>query len=148
MQCKVVYCQTRMSGIYSSTLGKWSIRIMTYSEMVKKVQDYSGFSEQESDESLKLIVETLSSRLQEGERQNFASQLPSELQDLALAPNDTDKLNADEMFRQLSEVQETGENRVKQQMTAVWQTLKDALTPGQMDHLKAQLPDKLTAQLG
>ncbi|HSH55463.1 MAG TPA: DUF2267 domain-containing protein [Candidatus Limnocylindrales bacterium] len=115
---------------------------------MKKVQDYSGFSAQESEESIKLMIETLSSRLEEGERQNFSSQLPSELQDLALAPNDTDKLNADEMFKQLSEVQETGENRVKQQMTAVWQTLKDALTPGQMDHLKAQLPDKLTAQLG
>lgn len=121
---------------------------MTYRELVKKVQEYSGFSDEESEESLKLIIETLSSRLQEGERQDFASQLPSELQDVALAPTGTDRFNAEQMFQELSEIENSNHNYVKKQLAAVWSALKDALSPGQINHIKEQLPKDLTAQLG
>ncbi len=120
---------------------------MTYHELVNKVQEYSGFSNQESEQSLKLMIETLSSRLQEGERQKFASQLPSELQDVALAPTDTDRFNATDMYHQLAELENTDENHVKQQLTAVWQALKDALNPGLIENMRAQLPNDLVADL-
>jgi uncharacterized protein (DUF2267 family) len=49
---------------------------MKYRELIKKVQNYSGFSDTESKEALEMMVESLAVHLNEGERKDFASQLP------------------------------------------------------------------------
>src|SRR4051812_37282870 len=113
---------------------------MKYRELIKKVQDYSGFSDRESEEALELVVETLASRLNEGERQDLASQLPEELEDAALAPTSTSKFSAEEMFEELSTLQNIDESHAKKQVLAVWNALQDALTPGEIDDIRSQLP--------
>lgn len=64
---------------------------MGYRELIKKVQEYSGLSDKESREALEHTVESLAGQLTEGERQDFASQLPTELQDVALSAETQDK---------------------------------------------------------
>jgi uncharacterized protein (DUF2267 family) len=58
---------------------------MSYKDLIKKVQEYSGFSDSESKDALQLMVESLSVHLTEHERREFAGQLPDELRDIALS---------------------------------------------------------------
>ena len=120
---------------------------MQYRMLIKKVQDYSGFSDSEAENALKLVVEKIATRLTGGERKDFASELPKELEDLAMASKEPDKFGADDMFKEISELQDIDVGHAKKQVMAVWRALKDAITPGEIADIKAQLPRDLSAVL-
>lgn len=120
---------------------------MKYRELVKKVQDKSGFSDSEAENALRLIVNKLATRLTPGERKDFASQLPAELQDLALPAGEVQKFSADDMVQELSELQDINKNHAKKQILAVWEALKATITPGQISDIRNQLPRDLTAMM-
>jgi len=120
---------------------------MGFREMIKKVQDYSGFSDSESADALEMMVESLAVHLDEGERKDFASQLPQELQDIALSVLPTEETAHQDMLEQFMEAENIEEGRAKKQMLAAWRTLKDALSPGEISHIKAQLPNTIVAML-
>lgn len=120
---------------------------MTYKELIRRVQDYSGFSDRESEDSLRLIVETLSSRLEEDGRENFASQLPQELESVALGPQETDTFTSSDMYEELSQLENIDRSHVKRQLMAVWEALKDALSAGQLNELRSQLPKDMALDL-
>lgn len=113
---------------------------MGYRELIKKVQIYSGFSDAESKEALQLMVESLAVRLNEGERKDFASQLPRELQDIALSVRSTEENSKRDMLRQFMELQGIKKNHAKKQIKAAWHAIKDAISRGEIEHVKAQLP--------
>lgn len=115
---------------------------MGFRELIKKVQDYSGFSDSESKDALEMMVESLAVHLTEGERQDFASQLPTELQDIALSVYPTDKHARQDIIEQFMENQHIDEGRAKKQIHAAWEALKDAISPGEIDDIRAQLPNK------
>lgn len=121
--------------------------LMQYRQLVKRVQDYSGFSDSESETALRLFVRKLAARLTEGERKDFASQLPSDLQDMALTTETSDVKTREDFIRQFCEEENIEEGRAKKQVMAAWQAIKDALTPGQIKHIKTQLPDDLAEAL-
>lgn len=114
---------------------------MQFREMVKKVQDYSGFSDREAQDALELTVESLAVHLAEGERKDFASQLPQELQDLVLTVEPTHETADEDILQQFERVEQIDEPRAKKQLLAAWQTLKDALSEGQIQHIESQLPN-------
>ncbi|HET9721760.1 MAG TPA: DUF2267 domain-containing protein [Candidatus Saccharimonadales bacterium] len=120
---------------------------MKYHELIKKVQHYSGFSDQESKEALEMMVESLAVHLTEGERQDFASQLPQELQDIALATLATDDNSRQDMVEQFMEIENIDEGRAKKQIHAAWRALKNAISRGEIDHIRAQLPNSTVALL-
>jgi uncharacterized protein (DUF2267 family) len=115
---------------------------MKYRELIKKVQLYSGFSDSESKDALDGTVATIAVHLTEGERKDFASQLPSELRDQALAVFATEKTSKQDLFEQFCEIQKVDAPRAKKQLLSAWEALKDALTPGQINHIRAQLPHR------
>lgn len=119
---------------------------MHYQELIKTVQQYSGFSDAESKDALDGTVAVLAIHLPEGERENFAEELPEELQDLALAVYPTVENTSQDLFEQFMEVQEVDEPRAKEQLLSAWEALKDILSSGLIDHIRAQLPRK-TVQL-
>lgn len=121
---------------------------MKYRELIKTVQHYSGFSDAESKDALDGTVATLAVHLTEGQRENFASQLPSELQDLALAVYATEENSSQDLFEQFMEVQEVDESRAKKQLLSAWNALKDTLSAGLIDHICAQLPTRTVRLLG
>lgn len=121
---------------------------MKYRELIKRVQDYSGFSDSESKEALQLMVESLAVRLTEGERKDFASQLPTELQDMALAVRSTSENRDTDMLRQFMELQDIDEGHAKKQIRAAWGALKDAISRGEIEDIKAQLSNRTVDLLG
>jgi uncharacterized protein (DUF2267 family) len=120
---------------------------MKYRELIKTVQQYSGFSDTESKDALDGAVAVLAVHLTEGERVKFASQLPEELQDLALSVYATVENSTQDLFEEFMEVQEVDEPRAKKQLLSAWSALCDTLSAGLIDAIRSQLPHRTVALL-
>ena len=121
---------------------------MNFREMIKKVQVNSGFSDTESEDALEMLVENLAVHLEKGERKDFASQLPQELKDIVLTVSDTEQDPQLDLLQQFMDVEQIPEDRAKKQLLAAWEALKSALSAGQIEHIRAQLPNSTVALLG
>lgn len=112
---------------------------MKYRELIKTVQLYSGFSDEESKDALDGTVATIAIHLPERDRMEFANELPEELGDLALAVYPTPENTQQDLFEQFMEVQEVDAPRATQQLISAWEALKDILSSRLIDHIHAQL---------
>jgi uncharacterized protein (DUF2267 family) len=120
---------------------------MIYTQLVKEVADASGLSNRESRAVLDNTVESLASLLPEEEREDFASQLPSELQYLALDAQLVDDQTGKDLLTQFIERQQVDEDEAKTLIASAWQAIKDVITGGEASHLRSQLPDASAALL-
>jgi uncharacterized protein (DUF2267 family) len=121
---------------------------MRYREMIKKVQQYSGFSDSESENALVASIKVLSQWLTPDERMDFASQLPAELQDTVVSAEMTDEdMTMEDMLETMADEQNIDEDHAKKQIMAAWQTLKDAIGKVEIEDIRSQLPKDMTAQL-
>lgn len=115
---------------------------MRYRELIKRVQLYSGFTDIESKDALDGTTAVIALHLTEGERRKFASQLPEELQAVALAVYATDENTSADIFKQFQIEQHISEGRAKKQLLSAWRALKEALSKGLVEHICAQLPTR------
>lgn len=121
---------------------------MRYREMVKKVQQYSGFTDSESENALVSFIRIVANYLTPDERMDFASQLPAELQDTVVSSAETDDIvSMNDILERIAEEQNVDEDHAKKQIMAAWQTLKDAISSGEIDDIRSQLPQDMNAQL-
>lgn len=120
---------------------------MTYRELVKQVQYYSGFSARESEKALKLFVRKLAARLTIDERKELASQLPRGLHNVAMTDESTDVSNAIDFIQQICEEANVRESRGQKQVMSAWRAIKDAVSKSEIEYIKAQLPRDLSSQL-
>ena len=111
-----------------------------YKEMIKSVKHYSGLSDEESKDALGMMVESISVHLPEPEREDFASELPGALHDMALSVSPTTKNSTEDILQQFMEVQDIDERTARRQITAAWQTIKEAISPGEIRDILAWLP--------
>jgi uncharacterized protein (DUF2267 family) len=114
---------------------------MKFRQLVKRVQQYSGFSDMESTDALQMMVESLAVHLDERERIKFASQLPEELRNIAMSVYSTPKNSTQDIVSQFMEIQEIEENRAKKQISSAWRALKEAISERQIRRLVTRLPD-------
>jgi uncharacterized protein (DUF2267 family) len=121
--------------------------IVKYGELINRVQSYSGFSDTESKDALDIMVETLAVHLNEGERKDFAAQLPDELKSMALSVYVTEQNSREDILKQFMELEGIDESHAKKQIRAAWQALKSAISGGEAEHIKAQLPNNLAGLL-
>lgn len=120
---------------------------MGYRELIKKVQVYSGFSDSESKEALECTVESLASMLTDGERKDFASQLPQELKEIAMTAEPIQDKSEKDILLQVTTKQNIDESRAKKQVLSSWRALKDTISGGEMEQIKMQLPNASAAML-
>lgn len=120
---------------------------MGFKELIKKVQNSTGFSDSESKDALEMMVESLAVRLNDGERRDFASQLPQQLQDIALSVMPTEEHARQDIIQQFMEYEHIEASRAKKQILAAWSALKLAISDGQIRHIQSQLPKKVTTLL-
>lgn len=116
---------------------------MGYKELIKKVQVYSGFSVSESKDSIDYLVETLAVRLDEPDRLDFASHLPQELQDMALAVYPSKENTNTDILKQFMEFQNVKEPRARKEILSAWQALKDDISKVEIEHIRGILPNRL-----
>lgn len=120
---------------------------MGYRELIKKIQHDAGFSDAESKAALDQMVESIAERLTDGERKDFASQLPAELQTIALASAESRQERHEDIIHEFMEKEGIDEARAKKQVMTAWSALKSFITEGEIRHIKSQLPDNVAAQL-
>lgn len=117
--------------------------MMGFRELIKRVQDYSGFSVQESKDALEMMVESLACHLPEEEREEFANQLPPELQDIALSVYPSEYHAQQDIVEQFMEQEDIDEKRAKKQVYAAWNALKEIISQSEIDDIRSLLPNKL-----
>jgi len=114
---------------------------MGYRELIKKIQHDAGFSDAESEEALDLMVESLAERLPDDELKDFASQLPSELKEVALStPMEAREDRQLDIIEEFMEKEQISEDHAKKQVLSAWSALKSFIAEGEIDHIKSQLP--------
>ncbi len=116
---------------------------MSYQDLIDNMQQKTGFSDTEAEDALDLMVESIAERLEDGERKDFASQLPMELQEVALG---TEMADAEErqqdLIHEFMDRENIEEDRAKKQIISAWDTLKSFISEGQIQHIRAQLPTR------
>lgn len=120
---------------------------MGYTELIKEVQAFSGLSKKESKIALDSTVETLSSLLTEDEREDFASQLPSELQYVALDAEVVEDRSQKDLLTQFIQKQDIDEDEAVTWIQAAWRAIKDIVTDGEIRHIRSQLPSNSASLL-
>jgi uncharacterized protein (DUF2267 family) len=119
---------------------------MGFRELIKAVQHKSGFSDAESKEALELTVEAVAERLQEEEREDFAGQLPPELQGIALDASTDEERHRQNIIEEFMEKEDIDEAHAKKQLLSAWEAIKETVTPGEIDDVLSQLSQR-TAHL-
>lgn len=120
---------------------------MKYRELIKRVQHLSGFSDAESKEALDMLVESIAVRLNEGERKDFASQLPQELKDIALSVYPSEQNSKNDLLEHFMQTQDITEAHAKKQILTAWKAIKEAISEGEINDIRSQLSDSTVAFL-
>lgn len=110
---------------------------MGYIELIEQVKKSSGFTNTESEEALIGTVESIAERLSADERKDFASQLPVELQEVALSVNTVSP--QEDIIEDFMETYDVAEDRAKQRLLAAWNVIKKTLSLREVRHIRAQM---------
>jgi len=119
-----------------------------YNDLIHRVQNYShDLTDEESREALELMVVALCTRLRDEERKEFAAELPTELQNIALIVQKTESDTRKNLLKQFMDLQKIDESHAKEQIKAAWCALRDAVSRREIEEVKSQLPPRTTALL-
>ncbi len=114
---------------------------MGYQELIDDMQQKTGFSDAEAEDALDLMVESIAERLEDEERKDFASQLPVELQEVALGTEMADAYEREQdLIHEFMDRENIEEDRAKKQIISAWDTLRSFITEVQIQHIRAKLP--------
>ena len=117
---------------------------MDYHHFIGQVQHRARVaSQQDAVRAIRATFETLSERLSGSEAENLAAQLPREVGFyLRKETADAESFDLNEFFRRVGERESLEMPIAIHHARVVLGVLRDAVTPGLIDKVKAQLPDE------
>jgi uncharacterized protein (DUF2267 family) len=119
---------------------------MKADQFIKEVKERAGLaSREEAIEATQATLSILGERLFGGERDDLAAQLPPELQPFLLLAKESHKFDVDEFFVRISEEEECAVDEAAEHARAVIEVLCDAVTAGEIEDIKSQLPKDFAA---
>ncbi|GAA1129315.1 DUF2267 domain-containing protein [Nocardioides aquiterrae] len=122
---------------------------MTYDEFIRSVADGAGISQAEAERLTAATLRTLAERITGGEADDLAAQLPEELKPSLTKPGEeAERFDVDVFVARVAERAGTDPDQALAHMGAVFATLREAVSPGELDDVAAQLPDGLRDLLG
>lgn len=92
-------------------------------------------------EPARATLETLGQRLAGGEAGDLAAQLPAEVGHYLQQTTDGERFGVDELIRRVSREEGVDLPNAIYHARAVISVLREAVSPGEMDHVRAQLPE-------
>ncbi|GCE49365.1 uncharacterized protein (DUF2267 family) [Thermosporothrix hazakensis] len=120
---------------------------MKADEIISKVMKRAEIgSRVEAKNAIQATVETLSEHLTAEECQNLSAQLPPEIADSMRSSRpggEAERFSLDEFFQRVSQREDVGLQEATRHTRVVCAVLAEAITIGQLDHLKAQLPNDI-----
>ncbi len=115
---------------------------MQYEEFLSKVQDRTGLARSgEARRAITATFSTLCERISGGEASDLAAQLPQELKEpLHRAGEDAEEFSFEEFLRRVGEREGVNTDVARDHASAVVTVLKEVVTGGELDDIRAQLP--------
>jgi uncharacterized protein (DUF2267 family) len=119
---------------------------MKYHEMLGYVSTTTGADKARAEKITRAFLETLGQRLPNDEARHLAAQLPEELKD-TLHPTtpDVKKLTADEFLNRFARLADLSSEQASDMAKAVWQALEESVSAGELDDVRATLPEDVAA---
>lgn len=122
---------------------------MKHDEFVARVRDLAELeTNEEAERAIKATFETLKERLAGNEPDNLADQLPEELAPPLRGEGGRDSFSLAEFYRRVSEKEGVEEPEAIRHARAVATVLEEAVTTGEMDHIRDQLKPEYTELFG
>lgn len=118
---------------------------MQYNEFIGLVQKRAGLdTEDEARRAIEATFSTLAERLRAGEAGDLAAQLPEELQSYLTGQETKKTFGIDEFYEKVSYKESIGYPQVREHARAVMSVVQEAVSPGELRDILAQLPDGYT----
>lgn len=122
---------------------------MEHDEFITKVGQRADVSLERADALTAAVLQTLAERISGGEAADLAAQLPAELKPhLTGADEPAEAFSAEEFIRRVAERAGTDPDRARAGVRAVFTTLREAVTLGELDDITAQLPKDFRELVG
>jgi uncharacterized protein (DUF2267 family) len=117
-----------------------------YEEFLNKVQDRIGPAEpDEARRAITATLSTLSERISGGETSDLAAQLPQELKEpIQRSGEEAEAFSLEEFLRRIGEREGVNTDTAREHASAVMTVLREAVTGGELDDIRAQLPQEFT----
>lgn len=117
---------------------------MKHDEFMTKVGQRADISLSAADALTTATLQVLAQRISGGEAQDLAAQLPKELQaPLTGADEPAQPFDAEEFVRRVVAESGLDPDRAEAGIRAVFTTVREAVEPGELDDVAAQLPKDL-----
>ena len=122
---------------------------MRHDEFVARVRDLAELeTNQEAERAIRATFETLRDRLAGNEPNNLADQLPEEIAASLRGEGGRDSFSLTEFYRRVSEKEGVEEPEAIRHARAVATVLAEAVTTGEMDHIRDQLKPEYAELFG
>jgi uncharacterized protein (DUF2267 family) len=117
-----------------------------YEEFLNKVQDRIGPAQpDEARRAITATLSTLSERITGGEADDLGAQLPQELKEpIQRSGEEAEAFALEEFLRRVGEREGVNADTARNHASAVMTVLREAVTGGQLDDIRAQLPQEFT----
>jgi uncharacterized protein (DUF2267 family) len=122
---------------------------MDYATFTRTTADRAGLPEETAERIEHAMLRTLADRISGGEAEDLAAQLPAPLQDDLRPPReDAEAFGVDEFVRRVAERGDVGRDEARTGAAAVLTTVREAVTPGELDDVLSQLPQEYRELVG
>ena len=125
---------------------------MQYTEFLRRVEDQiyatqpATQSQRAAEQAITATLETLSERLTGGEANDLAAQLPEELKaPLRQSAQEGERFSLEEFYNRVAEREGVDVETARNDASAVMRVLREAVSPGELDDVMAQLPAEFNA---
>lgn len=115
---------------------------MQYDEFVGEVQNRARLpSRGDTVRAIRATLETLAERISSGEADDLAAQLPQELGAFLREADTTERFSVDDFFLRVAAKETADLPDAAHHARAVIAVLQEAVTTGELDDIRAQLPE-------
>lgn len=122
---------------------------MQYPEFLRRVEELIGTTQSASDtqraaeQAINATLETLSERITGGEAKDLASQLPEEIQaPLERSAEQAETFSLEEFYERVAQREGVDTDTARRDAAAVMTVLGVAVSSGQLEDLRSQLPSE------
>jgi uncharacterized protein (DUF2267 family) len=125
---------------------------LQYPEFLRRVEEQIAanwsVSDTAAENTITATLETLNERISGGEARDLAAQLPQEIQ-LALRPKaeEAEGFSLEEFYRRVAEREGVDIETARIYASAVMRVLREAVSPGELDDVMAQLSEDFNTLL-
>lgn len=120
---------------------------MKLPEFLKRIQESLGLDPFEARRTAQSVLGALFARLTPDEARHLAAQLPHQLRDRYVVKRGFDRLSAAGLIRRVADDLDVAEDEAVRRIQRVFRVVREAVSPGAVEHALDQFPTDLQGLL-